>query len=382
MIRIRLPVNPPEHVAFSYSPLLECVLSLHVLVGPKHHALHHGWVRAMRGLDPAMRRRIDGFRFVYGTHLPDMLVPSPLERQETFEEEVERFCGHPPDLLIEEFGRPLFDHAGRHGEHVFDDSGVRETMLRRAAKNGQSSLRLARLLLDDPQAFALEFARLLEDYWESTFANEWEHVDVLLSDSIVEAGRLLATLGIWAVLGRLPPHCRPGPYGQVLEIDLPHEHTVAISGDNPLVLSPSVFVWPHLRVNCDGPWPTALVYSAPAIFRNATVRMPPAELTRILRALADDTRLRVLRLIADRPRTTQEIAPLVGLSMSGASKCIRLLSEAGLITGQRDGYYVVYRLAPNRIATLTTEVTRFLAREESSISTRWSSQGTRRDAEG
>src|SRR5690349_21674964 len=43
MIRIRLPLNPAEHIAFAYSPLLECVLSLHVLVGPKHHALHHAW---------------------------------------------------------------------------------------------------------------------------------------------------------------------------------------------------------------------------------------------------------------------------------------------------------------------------------------------------
>ena len=48
MIRITLPAQPQEHVAFAVSPLLECVLSLHVLLGPKHHALQHGWVRRMR----------------------------------------------------------------------------------------------------------------------------------------------------------------------------------------------------------------------------------------------------------------------------------------------------------------------------------------------
>jgi DNA-binding transcriptional ArsR family regulator len=363
MIRIRLPANPAEHIAFAYSPLLECVMSLHVLVGPKHHALHHGWVRKMRTLEPGIRRRVDAFRFVYGTHLPDMLIPTPLDLPQTFVGEIERLCGHPPDLLLEEFGRPLFDHGGRHGERVFDDPGVRETVLRRAAATGRPSLRLAELLLDDPRAFAHEFSSLLVDYWESAFADEWEHVDALLSDSIAEAGQLLATRGIWSVLGKLPSHCRPDPCRQELEIDLPHEHSVVVSADDPLVLSPSVFVWPHLLVNCDGPWPTALVYAAPAIARDAAVRIPPAELTRILRAVADDTRLRVLKLIAERPRTTQELAPLVGLSMSGVSKSVRLLSDAGLVTAHREGYYVVYRLAPQRMRALASAITQFLEQE-------------------
>jgi DNA-binding transcriptional ArsR family regulator len=360
MIRIRLPADPGEHVAFAYSPLLECVLSLHVLVEPKHHALHHEWVRKMRTLDPRIRRRVEAFRFVFGVHLPDMLVPGPGERSQTFEDELDRLCRHPPNLLLEEFGRPLYDHGGRHGERVYDDPGVRQTMLRRAAASGESSRGPAELLLEDPGAFACEFARVLEDYWTAAFAAEWTEVDAVLSDSIAESGRLLATFGIWPVLGRLPPHFRPDPERRVLEIDLPHEHSVVVSADNPLVLAPSVFVWPHLLVNCDAPWPTSLVYAAPALARDAAARIPPAELTRILRALADDTRLSVLKLIAERPRTTQELSQLVGLSMSGVSKSIRLLSDAGLVTARREGYYVVYRLASDRIAALGSDITRFL----------------------
>ena len=29
------------------------------------------------------------------------------------------------------------------------------------------------------------------------------------------------------------------------------------------MLVPSAYVWPHVRVNCDEPWPLALVYPAP-----------------------------------------------------------------------------------------------------------------------
>jgi DNA-binding transcriptional ArsR family regulator len=129
------------------------------------------------------------------------------------------------------------------------------------------------------------------------------------------------------------------------------------------VLSPSVFVWPHLRVNCDPSWPLALVYAAPALVREAEPRIPPAELLRILRALADDTRLRVLKLIAERPRTTQELEPLVGLSRAGLSKSLQRLAEAGLIVRRRDGYYVVYALAPGRLDALAAALGRFLEQD-------------------
>ena len=74
-LRFRLPADAPECVAFAYSPLLETVLSLHVLVGPKHHALQHDWVRGARRLPAGLRRRIRAFAFAYHGFLPDFLLP-------------------------------------------------------------------------------------------------------------------------------------------------------------------------------------------------------------------------------------------------------------------------------------------------------------------
>jgi DNA-binding transcriptional ArsR family regulator len=74
----------------------------------------------------------------------------------------------------------------------------------------------------------------------------------------------------------------------------------------------------------------------------------------------DDTRLRILKLIAERPRTTQELGPLVGLSTAGLSKSLRRLAEAGLVAPRREGYYVVYSLDPARIAALSPAIEGFL----------------------
>jgi DNA-binding transcriptional ArsR family regulator len=360
MIRIAVPPRPEELVAFAVSPLLECVLSLHVLLGPKHHALQHEWVRRMRALDPALRAEIDALGFTFRRHLPDLITPRPGGVSETFEQELAGLAALPPALLRSGFGRPLHDHGGA-GDRAFASAGVREAMLEQAAAEAGEPARAATaLLLDRPAEFAARFAALLERYWEEAFRAEWERIEPLLARSVEESGRLLAAAGIWPVLGRLPAHCRAEPALGELLIDLPHDHAVAVTAENPLVLCPSIFVWPHLRVSCDPPWPLALVYAAPALRREAEPRIPPAELLRILRALADDTRLRVLRLIAERPRTTQELEPLVGLSRAGLSKSLQRLADAGLVAPRRDGYYVVYRLVPDRLDVLGAALARFL----------------------
>lgn len=62
-IVFRIPATGAERVGFAYSPTMEAVLSLHVLVEPKHHPVQHGWVRAMRKLSPALKREIEAFSY-------------------------------------------------------------------------------------------------------------------------------------------------------------------------------------------------------------------------------------------------------------------------------------------------------------------------------
>ncbi len=345
MIRIGLAEHPEEYVAFAVSPLLECALSLHVLLGPKHHAVHHEWVRRMRaGPGPRLRRELAPFAFVFRNHLADVFLPSADDDIDDFGDEVDRFLRVPDDAMLAALARPIYDHGGRG---VVDEGVL-------AGRGG------ARLVAD-PAAFAADLAAFLVRYWRDAFEAEWsERVEPTLARAVVEAGRRLAADGIWAVLGRLPPHCRVDADGGELLIDLPHEHAVRVDAENPLVLSPSVFAWPHLRVNCDPPWPVAVVYAAPAVARSAAPRIPPSELLRLLRAIGDDTRLRVLKLVAQHPRTTQELASLVGLSNAGLSKSLQRLAEAGLVTSRREGYYVVYSLAPARLDALAEALGRFL----------------------
>ncbi len=115
-----------------------------------------------------------------------------------------------------------------------------------------------------------------------------------------------------------------------------------------------------MRVNCDEPWPLALVHPSSSIAHAARPVMGPDDVLRVLRVLGDDTRMRALRLIAERPRSTQELAPLVGISEAALSKHLRMLAEAGVLAAKRQGYYVLYSLEPDRIEGLTSSLLQYL----------------------
>lgn len=111
-------------------------------------------------------------------------------------------------------------------------------------------------------------------------------------------------------------------------------------------------MWPHVRVNCDPPWPLAVIYPPEDVRADARAEPVPPDLPRAFRALAEPTRLQLLRAIARRPRSTEELAHLVGLSAAGTSKSLSLPAEAGLLRRRRDGYYVLYELAPGALSAV------------------------------
>jgi DNA-binding transcriptional ArsR family regulator len=351
MIRIRIDEGSPRgSVAFAYSPLLECLISLHVLVGPRDHALRHGWVRRMRSLDPKLRRRIDAFSFVYRRQIPDLVLPRA-RRTLTFEAELAGLVQQPPHALRRGLGGASF--AAR-------ERSVREHAIGRAAEDEPASRELAALLVEEPLRFARRFGRLLADYWRAAFADEWRAVEPSLRASVAEDRQLIAGAGIWPMLARLPRDCRVDPFGLELHRECSEERSIGVGPEAPLVLSPSAFIWPHTAVNVDPTWPLWLGYPAASSVREAVPELPPSELVGVLRALGDETRLRVLKAIAASPRTTQELAPLVGLSMAGLSKSLLRLADAGLVRGRREGRFVVYSLARGRIAAASPAVDRFL----------------------
>ena len=71
-----------------------------------------------------------------------------------------------------------------------------------------------------------------------------------------------------------------------------------------------------------------------------------ADLVRVYKALADDTRLRILSLVKDGEVCVCHIHGGLRLPQPTISRHLAYLRRAGLVTARRDGVWMHYRLAP------------------------------------
>lgn len=69
------------------------------------------------------------------------------------------------------------------------------------------------------------------------------------------------------------------------------------------------------------------------------------EMASLLRIVADETRLRVLRLLSETPLNVTELTAILGLAQSGVSKQVGTLKKAGLVRERREGLKIFYRLS-------------------------------------
>jgi ArsR family transcriptional regulator len=67
----------------------------------------------------------------------------------------------------------------------------------------------------------------------------------------------------------------------------------------------------------------------------------------LLRLLGDESRLRLLRVLAREPLNVTELTAVLGLAQSGISRHLGLLREAGLVEEERSGAFAWYRLSPS-----------------------------------
>lgn len=74
-------------------------------------------------------------------------------------------------------------------------------------------------------------------------------------------------------------------------------------------------------------------------------------MTKVFKALSDNTRQEILRLLEQRQCTVGEIVGRFTLSQPTISRHLSVLKEAELVTDQRQGQNVIYRLNDEALAS-------------------------------
>jgi ArsR family transcriptional regulator len=74
--------------------------------------------------------------------------------------------------------------------------------------------------------------------------------------------------------------------------------------------------------------------------------------TNICQALGDPKRILILYALYDRPRHVSALADHLGMPQPTVSRHLGVLSQRALVTAERDGPAVIYRLADPRLITV------------------------------
>lgn len=80
------------------------------------------------------------------------------------------------------------------------------------------------------------------------------------------------------------------------------------------------------------------------------------EIYQLFRALGDETRLKILDLLLERSYCGRALARKLAISEAAVSQHLKVLREAGLLDGQKCGYYRHYTVNQLALAELAQEL--------------------------
>lgn len=97
-----------------------------------------------------------------------------------------------------------------------------------------------------------------------------------------------------------------------------------------------------------------------------------SEGVQILKALADESRLRIVRLLLKGPLHVNEILDVLQMGQSRVSRHLKILADAGLLAGRREGSRIYYGISPeirqsDLLSSLETMLGYFEEKEESTV---------------
>jgi DNA-binding transcriptional ArsR family regulator len=355
-VNLRFPsARAIDLVGFAWSPLFEAVLSLRAVVHPKQTPMHLPWARRCRELPADLLEEIRALVGHFDNFVPGIFEVGYGGDSPAFDDELAAFEALDDDLVAYElslaFGGIGCTPPEGYGPELVHDAAYRREVIAAVPADPQRT-ELAHAAFDDPGALRDRYARMLRRYWDAAFAEEWERLLPRIEAEVTAGAHALVTGGVpQLVTAMLPEGVWDGPTSSiVIEKDWDGDCDIAERGR--LLLVPTIYGWPRVMIELAPPWPLSVSFPLRDLRQPAVPHASDAEVVEGFRALGDEVRLQIARLVAEHPRSTKELAALLSLSDSAISRHLKILESAGLVTSRRDGYFVLYGLQADRLDVL------------------------------
>ena len=328
-------------VRFAVDPVYNNLASLYMLDFADDHQVDEWVKKAAAGLsDEERRAQWVLVEILYSAYEPDKDWPS-------FPAYLDHLAQHDPVLMRNRFLKHMFPHTGE--EYVRNDQLMDlQTFIAQIDRSEfdrefeHDLFAEAHSLLGDPPAMRDAIVAHLAQMWRQVLSAEWERNEPDLRE-IVDAFQRRANAyseqtaykAIRSVTGR-------EAHGKWQEM---------LSWTETIIFIPSPHIGPYLMHFAYAPV-VRMLFGArfPQGVKSSVTGLERADLLVQLRALADETRLRILELLLDRGELyAQEIIAHLDLTRSSASRHLSQLSATGyLVERQGTGKAKCYALHPER----------------------------------
>lgn len=329
-----------EQVSFGYSAAHETLIALHVFIDCKHHPLHIPWViNARKKVSPVLKEEIERFSLFYKRPIVSFWELHEASALRSFESDLTEMAEQPIETYWQKIIGTLLNKCSRD---VVWDQMLQKELIDFVCKKYPESKEAIFELVESPKKSRHRFLQMLEGFWNACLREEWPLIEELLLKDISYRGRILLEEGLFPLLTSLSDTIEVYPEEKRAVVRRISKGEINFNEKDMLFLAPTYFAWPHLFMNLKHP--VGINYSIKTLQLEAAKPMPPEELLKFFRALGDFTRLQIVKYLAQKSRSTRELAVLIGVTEGAISKHLKQLENAGLITSKRESYYVFYRL--------------------------------------
>jgi len=337
-------------VVFDVRPVYDFMISLSDDSGSTDDlpAADRDWLKAARDALPGLARRdreaLLGTEACLGAltvvvEQPDVRTPDDLITliramdPKTLARQIMVDDVHHPEMT------PLVDAALRGDSSVLPEL---EGMLRANMDDAECELRLD--LTQQPAEYQRRLLSVLEA-WQIQFAKVEDRISSMI---------------------RRDADDRVADRGTLQPVDLIDKTTGGIrwmpeAGVSKVIMAPSYFARPYNYMFSRPGWRLFAYPISDAALDGHDPMAPPAAMIRLHRALGDETRLRILKLLAERDMYLTEIAHELGLSKPTIKHHLVMLRVAGLVTVTEQGAAMYYSLRRDRLREASGDVSTFLA---------------------
>jgi DNA-binding transcriptional ArsR family regulator len=293
-------------IEFTYSPLFEMLCSIHVLMNSKHHLDRITWAEDMKSKMP----------------------------NDFFEELIELGRATCDWCVIMDFcniHEECDDFNVIVGLDFIDDLSIDAFKI-----VFQKYKDLSHINFNDH--LKKRMVRILKEYYLIYFEKELRFIEPLLIRSIKRDSEVCNRNGVLSYVNQL--HSR---IEVTEEAFLFHKFTLFTVPFNTLkriIIRVSSFINPHLLMD----YGADMVQFTTVTCLDKKVEKVPIDLLKLMKALSDETRLKIIRKIYKTKVSTQSLAIELNLTEACISKHLKLLFDAELLYKERSGNYIYYYL--------------------------------------